>query len=228
MHFTEDKYTKAYDLLAKLSDEEFGEESRDHRTYPIGPRWFTDRSEAFNLMVSRLTGYYETREGTAEHCIVIGHDFGDAVVVRVRNHGSKARALTYAIVLAVTAIERGSMQRKIDDIAAPGVYQQAARRPGVTPRHNWLDWLNKRIETNTAYRGVYPKEKLATLQVMSVRELTPADVPGMAWDNRWEGCKVREDGAVLHPRDQSFELGSLDDGGGITWILLPTVATQEA
>jgi hypothetical protein len=221
MYFTEDKYTKAYDFLAKLRDEEFGEETRDYRTYPIGPRWFKDRAEAFDLLVTELKGYYEARERTPEHCIVIGHDFGDAVVVRLHGHGTKARALTYAIVLAVTAITRGRMQQQIDEIAAPGVYQQAVLRPGVTPKHNWLDWLNKRVETKTVYRGVYPAEKLVELRAMSVRELVPADVPGMTWDSRWEGCKVREDGAIIHPRDHEFEIGSLDDAGGITWILLP-------
>lgn len=228
MHFTEDKYSKATDLLAKLLEEQFGERDDGYRTYFEGPRWLKDRGEAFDLMVTYLKGYYETREGTEEHCIVIGHDFGDAVVVRVRNHGTKARALSYAIVLAVTAIARGRMQRRIDDIAAPAVYQQATLRPGSTPKHDWLGWLNKRIETRTMYRGVYPEQKLAELRAMATRDLVPADVPSMAWDKRWEGCKVREDGALVLARDLDFEVGSLNDAGGITWILLPTVATQEA
>jgi hypothetical protein len=227
MHFTEDRYTKAYDLLAKLRDEQFGEKREGHRCYNVGPQWYTNRRDAFDLLVSSLTGYYEARENTPEHCIVIGHDYGDAVVVRIRNHGAKARALNYAIVLAVTAKTRGRMQKRIDEIAAPAVYQQAVMRPGVTPKHDWLEWLNKRVETETEYQGVYPEKKFDELRAMALRPLVPADVPGVAWDNRWDGCQVREDGAILHPRDRDFELGSLDDGGGITWILLPTIATQE-
>lgn len=228
MHFTEDKYTVATDLLAKLLDEQFGEQTEGHRTYFTGPRWLKDRGEAFDLMVTYLKGYYEAREGTPEHCIVIGHDFGEAVVVLVRNHGTKARALAYAIVLAVTAIARGRMQARIDAIAGPAVYQQATLRPGATPNHDWLEWLNKRIETGTMYHGVYPQQKGEALSAMTLRDLVPADVPSMAWYKPWEGCKVREDGAIVLARDPDFELGSLNDAGGITWILLPTVVTHEA
>lgn len=226
MYFTEDKYTKISDLLTKLRGDEFGERKDGHRYYPVGPRWFADRREAFELLATRLTGYYEVCVGSPEHCIVIGHNYGDAVVVRVREHGTKVRALTYAIVLAVATATRGRMQKMIDEIAAPAVYQQAVCRPGVKPKHDWLEWLNKRIEVETVYHGVYPEKKLAELEALSVRDLQPADVPGVAWDERWNGCRLRQDGAVLHPKHCDFEIGSLDDGGGITWILLPVVKQE--
>jgi hypothetical protein len=221
MYFTEDKYTIAMDLLAKLRGDEFGEKEENHYWYPVGPRWFADRREAFDLMVTCTEGYYETRRDTPDHCFVVGQKYGDAVVVRAIHHGSKAKALTYAIVLAAIANKRGRMQKMIDDIAAPAVYQQSVLRPGVTPRHNWLDWLNKRIETKTIYQGVYPEALAEELSKMPVRLLEPADVPGQAWDERWAKCWLRADGAVLHPRERDFEIGSLDDAGGITWILLP-------
>lgn len=222
--FTSNKYTRISDKLAKLQGCQLGEEYDGGMFREIGPRWISSDAEAFQLLSSYLSGYYEAREGTQGHCIVIGHDHGEAVVVWLREHGSKTRALRYAIVLAVATIERGRLQKQIDEIGAPQVYQQSVTRPNAKPRHDWLAWYNKPIETRTLYRGVYPAALHSEILSMAIRPLEPADVPAMEWSDRLGLALLREDGAVLHSKYGQPEIGSLDDGGGITWILVPDVA----
>lgn len=222
--FTSSIYSRITDLLAKLQGCQFGEELDRGTFRDVGPRWTASDAEAFQLLAVKLRGYYEAREGTSEHCFVIGHDYGEAVVVPLREHGTKARALRYAIVLAVATIERGRRQKQIDEIGAPQVYQQSVTRPDAKPRHDWLAWYNKPIETSTLYRGVYPAALHSEISAMSIRPLEPADAPAMEWSDRLALALLREDGAVLHSKYGQPEIGSLDDGGGITWILVPDVA----
>jgi hypothetical protein len=228
MPFAHNRYTRAFDLLAKLRNERFGEERDGHRVHPVGPRWLSNDAEAFGLMSSALRGYYETREDTPEHCFVIGHSYGDAVVVPLRGHGTKKVALRYAIVLAVTAVARGRLQKKIVEIAGADVYQQATRHPCAKPRHDWLAWLNSDVEPETVYRGVYPQAKYDELAKLSVRPLEAADVPALAWNDQLARTLLREDGAVLYPKSGRPEIGSLNDAGGITWILLPALVVPDA
>jgi pimeloyl-ACP methyl ester carboxylesterase len=225
--FTQDRYTRIYDYLAKLKGCRFGEEYDSGRAYSVGPRWLSNDAEAFQLMSTALRGYYETREGTSEHCIVIGHDYGEAVVVRLAGHGTKTRALRYAIAVAVATIARARLQKLIDEIAAPDVYQQAVLRPNARPKHDWLAWFTKPVETKTVYRGAYPEAMHAELANLTVRPLAAVDVPALEWTDKLAGALLREDGAILHPKHGSPEIGSLDDGGGITWILVPAVPVDE-
>lgn len=221
--FAQTRYTRISDYLAKLRCERFGEEDSGGRTYPLGPRWMFNDADAFNLMSTSTRGYYEARENTSEHCIVVGHNYGEAVVVNVERHPTKVQALRYAFVRTAAINARGRLQKHIDEIGGRHVYQQAVLRPGLTPRHDWLAWLNKEIETNTVYRGVYPEEMHKRLAALGIRALQASDVPALEWTDQLALALLRDDGAILHSKYGRPEIGSLDDAGGIYWILIPEV-----
>lgn len=89
--------------LANLMGLRYGVEVDRCVEYPVGPRWTTNGKDALELLVGHLNGYYEAREGALDHCIVISNATERATVVLLRDHVSKAQALGYAAVLAVTA-----------------------------------------------------------------------------------------------------------------------------
>ena len=76
------------------------------------PRWTADDRAAFKLMGTYLAGYYETRRGDPDHCIVIGNDTAKTTVVYVRHHRHIRTALRFAIVEAVTAELRARSRRR--------------------------------------------------------------------------------------------------------------------
>jgi hypothetical protein len=80
----------------------------DENGRTVSANWLTNIGPAAQLLLDHTTGYYETREMTRDHCIVIGAPdyFGngqrfESTVVYLRDHGrDKARALGYAAVVA--------------------------------------------------------------------------------------------------------------------------------
>ena len=86
----------------------------DERPLPARPvpKWMTDDASAFELMAAHLDGYYETRLGDPEHCIVIGNRSAKTTVVYLRDFADKRSALRAAIVAAVTAEARVTQRRR--------------------------------------------------------------------------------------------------------------------
>lgn len=85
--------------------------------------WCENDGSAFLLMTSYLGGYYEAREYTHEHCIVIGipshkrQCLEDTVVVYLRDHKTKQHALRFAITLATTRTLKNIIQ--VDKLTRP-------------------------------------------------------------------------------------------------------------
>lgn len=97
-------WTRKYPL--EIDPESMNWKDQDGRS--VSANWLTNIGPAAELLIKHTTGYYETRIGTSEHCIVIGapSDNGkmspfESTVVYLRDHRrDKARALGYAAVIA--------------------------------------------------------------------------------------------------------------------------------
>lgn len=103
--------------LAKLMGLPYRVEVDRRVHYIVGPRWTTNEADAAALLSEHLNGYTEVGQGTEDHSIVISNTTEQATVVLLRDHSSKAEALGYGAVLAVTvkleqaAKNAGSEQR---------------------------------------------------------------------------------------------------------------------
>jgi hypothetical protein len=108
---TPDDYQEAVDMLAL----EFGWKRAPGDTLlwldadegVMVANWFYDVPSLHALMLQHTSGYYETRQGSSDHCIVIGIQdhkkicFEPTVVVYLRDHETKDKAFAYAIIVAV-------------------------------------------------------------------------------------------------------------------------------
>lgn len=88
--------------------------------------WMEDPSSAHKLMLEYTSGYYETRENTSKHSIVISNGIAssEATVVYLKDHQySKSRSLAFAVMQASVLqlkhrLKKTSVKPQVEDAHA--------------------------------------------------------------------------------------------------------------